>query len=230
MKETTKLKIMHIFFPNKCPCCKRVIPPLDLFCNECFEMFEQVSGERCKICFNLKEKCDCKNYPRFYFRSVAPFVYKLPLKNAIIHLKSIKDKRVAEFFAKYMVDIIAKKYKNVQFDAIIPVPIHKSRRRARGFNQTELLCAELSKVLNVPVMTNALVQPTKTQSQHTLNFKQRRQNVKNVYKANPIPIEIQRVLLVDDVITSSATINECSKVLRIEGVSKIYCVSAARTG
>ena len=229
MKETTKLKLLHIFFPNKCPCCKRVIPPLDLFCNECFEKFETVSGERCKICFNLKEKCDCKKYPRFYFRSVAPFAYKAPLKNAIIHLKSVNDKRLVEFFVKYMLDIIAKKYKNVQFDAIIPVPMHKSKRRLRGFNQSELLCFELSKQLNVPVLDKALVQKENTQSQHTLNFKQRRQNVKNVYKANPIPIEIQRVLLVDDVITSSATINECAKVLRIEGVSKIYCVSIART-
>ena len=229
MKETTKLKILHMFFPNKCPCCKRVIPALDLFCNECFEQFELISGERCKICFNLKEKCDCKAHPKFYFRSVAPFVYKSPLKNAILHIKWLKDKRVIEFFVKYMLDIIAKKYKNVQFDAIIPVPMYKKKFKRKGFNQSELLSNELSKQMSVPVLNNALVQQVEAKPQHSLTFKERRNNVKGIYKANPIPIEYQRVLLVDDVITSSATMNECAKMLRIEGVTKIYCVSVAKT-
>ena len=229
MRESTKLRLLHIFFPNKCPCCKRVIPPTDLFCNECFEKFDLIKGERCKICYNLKEKCDCKAHPKFYFRSVAPFVYKPPLKNAILHIKWFEDKRVVEFFVKYMLDIIAKKYKNTKFDAIIPVPMYKRKQRRKGFNQTELICDELSKQLNVPVLKKALIQYKASQPQHSLTFKERRKNVKGIYKANPIPIEIQRVLLVDDIMTSGATLNECAKVLRIEGVTKIYCASIAKT-
>ena len=229
MKETTKLKLLHIFFPNKCTCCKRVIPALDLFCNECFEKFELTSGERCKICFNLKEKCDCKSHPKFYFRSVAPFVYKAPLKNAVLHIKWFKDKRVVEFFVKYMLDIMAKKYKDVKFDAIIPVPIYKSKLKQKGFNQTQVICDELSNQLNIPVLDKALVQCKEAKPQHSLTFKERRENVKGIYKANPIPIEYQRVLLVDDIMTSGATLNECAKVLRIEGVTKIYCACIAKT-
>lgn len=230
MKESTKLKIYHCFFPNKCPCCKRVIPATDLFCKECFEGFKETDkGERCKVCFSLKTKCECKKYPKFYFRSIAPFKYQAPLKNAIISFKRIKNQRLAKFFAENIVNLIAKKYKNVKFDAIIPVPLHKSRKRQRGFNQSEMLCNELSKILEVPVLNNVLHQVKRAKSQHTLNFKQRRLNVKGIYQTVSIPIEYQRVLLVDDIMTSCSTLNECAKVLRIEGVTKIYCATIAKT-
>ena len=128
-----------------------------------------------------------------------------------------------------MLKTIKKRFKNVQFDAIIPVPLHKSRIKQRGFNQSELLCDELSKELHIPVIRNTLVQEKLAQSQHTLKFSERAKNVKGIYKTGHIPIEIQRVLLVDDIMTSGSTLNECAKVLRIEGVTKIYCISIAKT-
>lgn len=128
-----------------------------------------------------------------------------------------------------MAKVIEKKFKGVRFDAIIPVPLYKEREKSRGFNQSMILAQELSKIIGSPVMENALVQCKKANPQHTLKYKQRKDNVKGIYRAGKIPIECQRVLLVDDIMTSGATLNECAKMLRIEGVTKVYCVTVAKT-
>ena len=229
MNEKLKLKILHCFFPNKCACCKKIISPQQIFCKACKGEFEMTKGKRCKICFALKEKCDCQRNPKFFFRSVSPFVYKNSLCNALITLKRIKHKRLAKYFAVEIHKNIEKKYKNVNFDAIIPVPLYASRRKQRGFNQSMLLAKELSDIMRVPVMEKALVQHEKAKAQHTLRYKQRKDNVKGIYRAANIPIEYQRILLVDDIMTSGATLNECAKMLRLEGVTKIYCITAAKT-
>ena len=78
-------------------------------------------------------------------------------------------------------------------------------------------------------MKNVLTQKEEAKSQHTLSYKERLKNVKGIYRSGGIPIECQRVLLVDDIMTSGATLNECAKMIRLEGVTKIYCVTAAKS-
>lgn len=228
MNEDLKLKILHIFFPNKCACCKRIIKYDRLFCEKCENDFEKPQGKRCKTCFSLEEKCDCKRFPKFFFRSVSPFLYKNSAKAALLSLKRIKNKRLARFFAEEMYLTVIKKYKDVKFDAVIPVPLYKSREKARGYNQSLLLANELATMLKVPVSDKVLIRVKEAKPQHSLTHKQRRENVKGIYKAGGIPIECQRVLLVDDIMTSGSTLNECAKMLRLEGVTKIYCVTSAK--
>ena len=114
MNEDLKLKILHIFFPNKCACCKRIIKYDQLVCKECERDFEKPQGKRCKTCFSLEEKCDCKRFPKFFFRSVSPFLYKNSAKAALLSLKRIKNKRLARFFAEEMYLTVIKKYKDVK--------------------------------------------------------------------------------------------------------------------
>ena len=228
MKERIKLKILHWFFPNKCVSCRKVISFDGLFCKECESKLIRPSGKRCKICFATKEKCNCLKEPKFYFRATSPFIYKDSAKNAILKLKFIKHKRLADFFAANMKAVMDKKFKDVKFDAIFPVPLHKSRINQRGFNQSLVLANSLSKLINVPVIDNKLLRVKKGKNQHTLKFKERKENVKGLYKASNISINCQRVLLIDDIMTSGATLNECAKILRLEGVPKIYCITAAK--
>ena len=229
MNENLKLKFLHIFFPNKCPSCHKIIYYNDLFCSDCFKDLVLPKGERCKVCFSLKEKCDCNKNPKFYFRSISPFVYDKSVKNSLITLKRIKLDRLFEFYAEKMADMVNNKYKDVGFDAIIPVPMYKDKLKNRGYNQSELLAEKLSEKLNIPILKNVLTQKEEAKSQHTLSYKERLKNVKGIYRSGGIPIECQRVLLVDDIMTSGATLNECAKMIRLEGVTKIYCVTAAKS-
>lgn len=229
MRKETKLKLIHIVFPNKCPSCRRVISPCEIICDECLEKREIPFGKRCKVCFSKKEYCNCASKPKFFFRAVSPFVYKGSVKNALIYLKNKKSNRLAEYFAKEMVKSFDKNFPDVKIDAIIPVPLHKSKFKSRGFNQSELLADEISKLKGIPVFKNCLIQADKNTSQHNLKYKLRYENVKGVYRASGIPIDCQTVLLVDDIMTSGATLNECSKMLRLEGVAKIYCLTVAKS-
>lgn len=229
MRKDIKLKLIHIVFPNKCPSCRRVISPCEILCEDCFEKLKIPSGERCKICFSKKEYCNCASKPKFFFRAVSPFLYKDSVKNALLYLKNKKSNRLAEYFAKEMVKTFDKDFSDTKIDAIIPVPLHKSKLKSRGFNQSELLADEISKLKGIPVIKNCLIQAEKNTSQHNLKYKHRYQNVKGVYRASGIPIDCLTVLLVDDIMTSGATLNECSKMLRLEGVLKIYCLTVAKS-
>lgn len=229
MKQDLKLKLLHAVFPNKCPACHKVVLYNELFCKECLDKFDRPKGERCQTCFSLKEKCDCKKHPKFHVKSAAPFLYKSAAKDSLITLKKLKHKRLARFFADNMARTIETEFKDVEFDAIIPVPLHKDKLKSRGYNQSELLAEEISLILNVPVKSGVLIQKDKAKSQHTLAYKERHSNVKGIYRAGGVPIECQRVLLIDDIMTSGATLNECAKMLRLEGVTKIYCITVAKT-
>ena len=91
-----------------------------------------------------------------------------------------------------------------------------------------MLARNISEKLGVPFENKLLFQNKRTKSQHTLKYKQRLVNVKDAYKVANIPNDYKTVLLVDDVLTSGATINECAKKLRINGVQNVYCVTVAK--
>ena len=137
-------------------------------------------------------------------------------------------------YATYMADRMgrtaAQEYEGVLFDSIIPVPLHAVRRRERGFNQSEVLAAHLAETLGVPLLLDALRRSRPTPSQTKLNKKQRRQNIKDAFApGGPSPALANTVLLVDDVYTTGATMNECARVLVASGQAKtVYCLAFAR--
>lgn len=229
MNKDLKLKLLHAFFPNKCSSCKKIIVYNKLFCDSCFNELEILGGDRCEICFRLIENCDCNKNPKFYFRSISVYAYDNSAKKSLITLKRLKLDALFDFYAEKMAETVKKDYKAVEFDAIVPVPMYKHKKSLRGYNQSEILAKKLSQKLCVPILKNVLVQADPAKPQHTLNHKQRINNVKGIYRCSGIPIECQCVLLVDDIITSGATLNECSKMLRLDGVGKVYCITVAKT-
>jgi ComF family protein len=116
---------------------------------------------------------------------------------------------------------------NQKFNLIVPVPLHASRKRKRGYNQSEKFAAGLSKNLNIP-FSDALLRATKTETQTRKTKLKRWQNVSEVFQVKePELIRNQDILLVDDVITTGATIEACSQVLIEEGCSSISIASIA---
>lgn len=106
--------------------------------------------------------------------------------------------------------------------------MHKSRKRVRGFNQSEVLAERIAKILSLPII-NALSCVKSAHSQHKIkDYKERFKNVKGIYKANGA-FDGKTLLLVDDIMTTGATLNECAAVLLRAGADKIYCVTALRT-
>lgn len=114
-----------------------------------------------------------------------------------------------------------------QFDLVVPVP---ASNRSRGYNLPDLLARQIALALDTPLDCGALVKIRCTERQEGKTARQRMENVKNAYRAsNPASIEGKRVLLVDDVITTGATLSNCAKALRAAGALDVFAVTLAET-
>ena len=121
------------------------------------------------------------------------------------------------------------KFQGESFDTVIPVPLHESRFLERGFNQAELLGLTLSELAAIPLNVNALRRNRATQTQVGLDEKQRLRNVANAFQVMEEVID-QRILLVDDVCTSGATLVACARALRRAGAETISALTVSTTG
>ena len=130
-----------------------------------------------------------------------------------------------KFFQKYQ-----KTYLQFDFyDIIIPVPISKNRMKIRGYNQSELIAKELSNISNIRLENKILIKITNNIQQSLLDKDARAKNVQNVYKVtNYDKIFDKKILLIDDIYTTGATLNECAKMLKQAGCKKIDIFTIAK--
>lgn len=118
-----------------------------------------------------------------------------------------------------------------QNSVLIPVPLDKRKLKNRGYNQAEELAKELSKVMEVPLISNNLVKTIKTFPQIKLSAKEREENLKNAFSTKNLgQIQGKKIFLVDDVYTTGATMEECAKTLKESGAKSIWGIAFAREG
>lgn len=134
---------------------------------------------------------------------------------------------IANLLGKLMVNHIIQ-HKLQKPDAIIPIPLHVKRLRQRGYNQALEIAKPLSKQLNIPILTNHLVRNKHTRPQTDCTIKERKKNISNSFTVVNPP-QFQTIAIVDDVITTGATINEAAKVLKQNGVEQVFAWSCANT-
>lgn len=127
----------------------------------------------------------------------------------------IKDKKACEFLKDY--------------DIIIPVPIHKKRKKQRGYNQSELIARKIAKKLDLNIYSDVLIKTKNTKPQSLMGLGERRKNVKGVYFVeNKEKIRNKNVLVLDDIYTTGATANECMQILKTSGAKKVGIITIAR--
>jgi len=114
-------------------------------------------------------------------------------------------------------------------DAVAPVPLHPARRRERGYNQSELIAGHVGRVLGLVHLPDLLMRVRQTQTQTSFDADGRMRNVRDAFRLGEAAhaVDGKRVLLIDDVITTGATIKECARTLKAGGASKVYAASAA---
>ena len=129
-------------------------------------------------------------------------------------------------FSKEISKVVDAHFKDI--DIITAVPLHKLRKKERGFNQSEILASKIGKLIGVPYV-GLLVKFKKNKVQHSLPRLEREENVKNVYKAiNENKIKGKNILLCDDIVTTGSTLRECAKILFEAGANKVYCATTAK--
>ncbi len=221
--------IISAFFPKTCVCCGEPIEEEEELCEYCREMLYRFDPlTYCIRCSRKKRDCICKSRLFFYNACIAPFFNIAAAKQAMYRLKFSRKPFVARFFAEQMALCVKNEYRKVLFDVICYVPMPKKRERSRGYNQSRLLAQELSKILHIPVQHDLVVCHKRSAIQHDLPVNKRAQNVFGLYTCTK-DYDGKTVLLVDDIKTSGATLNECAKQLTIAGASAVYCVTGLIT-
>lgn len=186
-------------------------------CPECEKTSVKLGTDICGKCgralANEAEFCDtCIRNERAFVRARSCYVYEGAPKKFVYRLKFGGRRYLAAFIAEAMVD----RYLDCDFecDCVVAVPLSSKRKRKRGYNQAELIAEELSSRLKLPLIDGALVKTKENKSQAKLKRREREENVRGVYEVTaPEAFKGRRVLVVDDVMTTGATLGEVSRIL-----------------
>ncbi len=217
--------LVSAFFPKTCVCCGKIISESDELCDYCHEMIYRPDPlKRCIKCGLEKKNCECNKKVFCFDALIAPFYNTGVAKDAMYKYKFRKHESNADFFAKQMSICVENEYKNIHFDGITYVPLSKRKKLSRGFDQCEVLARKMSKILDIQFLPNALSCKHKSTSQHDMSIKEREKHVKGMYSYRYSNFG-RTILLVDDIKTTGATLNECAKQLLISGADRVYCVT-----
>ncbi|OGB76175.1 hypothetical protein A2476_02620 [candidate division CPR3 bacterium RIFOXYC2_FULL_35_7] len=212
--------ILDFLFPQKCLYCGQVG---SVVCQNCVSQLPFPKTQICPICYNpsLIGKTHDFCQKRYNLDGLTfCFYYDDKIKEAI---KKIKYRNlfsyVDELVARGISKLDLEQFKDFM---IIPVPLHEKRLKSRGFNQAEIIGKVLSGKLNIQLRTDILKRVKDTSSQVKLNKKAREENIKDAFTVNSkVKFKNMKALLVDDIFTSGATLNECAKILKKAGVQKV---------
>lgn len=200
------------------------------FCEPCILDLPQLPINHCPICLwpvPTSEICGaCLNKPPAFTRTIAALRYSFPV-DALIHaLKYRTYLSLASILANLLVETL--KATNTLPDVIIPMPLHPIRLRERGFNQAMEISRYISKSMEIIVLPDSCSRIKHTLPQTGLPWKDRQRNIRSAFNCK-IDLSGKHVALVDDVMTTGATLNELAKVLRKHGAIEISNWVIART-
>lgn len=218
-----------IFFPNRCIFCEKLMPPFDSVCDACDEELPWIKDEICVNCGAEVKNCECKKRHGNYYEAIAGvFYYKGNVKKALLRFKYNSDVNAGKTFAHLMAKTCNERFSDTKFDYVAYIPMDKKRERSREYNQSRLLARDVSKELGVPFGDNLLIKLFPTDIQHERSMLERKGNLLGAFDVNSdFDVAGKNVLLVDDIKTSGATLNECGKMLYLNGANYVFCLTAA---
>ena len=234
-------RILHFLFPSACDTCNVRLSERDLplFCRPCWETIRFITGPTCAVCGipntlavgaanDAKNEChSCRESPPNYDTATAMFRYEGLLADAVQRMKYRSRTSLIGPLTSLM---CAHLDHTNPVDAVLAVPLHINRLRKREFNQSLSLAKPVARQLGVPLLIDSLVRIRQTPPQTTLEWKDRRSNVRNAFAVRkPEDVEKKALLLVDDVLTTGSTVNECARTLRNAGAKSIHVLALART-
>jgi ComF family protein len=217
---------LDLLFPPRCVGCNQ---PGTIWCQKCIQSVATISGRLCISCgLPLKEgdlciSCQSETSP-FQVRSYA--WYRGPLRRALLHLKYRPDRRLSDWFADRLAEIV--KQESWPRMTVLSVPLSKNKYHRRGYNQVDLIASSLARKLDLPYQSNTLRRVRDTRSQVGLSQEARKYNVQGAFVAEYRKVQGASILLVDDLFTTGATISACAQALMLADVEKIFALTIAR--
>ncbi len=219
-----KINILNAFldalFPPRCLLCDEVLTPDVFLCDECSDKLKIDTRTRCIKCGNKKSACECDKFIYLFDGAVSPYFNSGPPKDAYYKYKFDKSVRSSRFFAERMAESVNEHFANIKFSFITRVP----RNKGSKFDHTKYLCDDLSECLSLEYKDILRTTDKERETQHRLSLFDRFSNVDNAYEVIA-PCDNKTVLLLDDIKTTGATMNECARRLKMAGAREVYCIS-----
>lgn len=230
-------RLFDFILPKRCLLCGKIMPYSNSLCTECFDKIKFISVPYCQHCGKslvgenidglFCSQCLSKKDPFRLCRSA--IIYDNDSKKLLLDFKFADHIENKKILSQWLY-IAGKDIFKEGADAIIPVPLHYSRLFQRKYNQSAILAAELSKIVNLPVYYKVLKKAKSTLPQVQCNAKQRHKNVRGVFKVTHADgIKNKRIILIDDVYTTGSTMRECAKALKKAGAKSVDVLTIART-
>jgi ComF family protein len=234
--------LASVVFPAPCRICGQTLATASRIpiCEDCLDGFERISEPMCACCGRpfaslaaaqsaqpLCRLCRVNFYAFERARSFA--VYDDALSEAIVLLKYEEVARLGDWFAAHLSRIVSQAPADWRADVVVPVPLHPERQRERGYNQAELIARPLAKRLDLKMEPRLLVRTKPRPPQLVLSRTEHWKSVRGAYATRAgLQVDNLRVLLVDDVLTTGATLDACARALQKAGAAAVFGLTVAR--
>ena len=243
--------LVSVFFPGGCRLCERLLTRASRLpiCEECLGSFPALPARVCSICGSPaiatstldvspvagdpstadRQTClACADRTYRFERARSYAAYRGPLVGAIVLLKFERIDPLAAYFGNRLASLAIRD--NLTADIVVPVPLHRTRERERGFNQAELIAREAARRLSLPLKPILLMRIKARPDKHILTLDERWRITRGAFATRPgSQVDNKRVLLVDDVMTTGATLDACAAALLEAGAKSVVGLTVART-
>lgn len=229
--------VIDLLYPRRCPVCGEIVEPRGaLACTACYLKLKRIEEPRCKKCSKPieseeNEYChDCEAKQHHYIKGYALWVYDNTMKKSISDFKFHGRREYGDFYIDEITNRYGSWIKEIDPDVLVPIPIHKSKRIQRGYNQADILAKGIGAKLDIAVLSHLLYRDKKTLPQKLLNDKERLRNLEKAFTYSKEESarflgKIHKVMLVDDIYTTGSTIEACTNILLNNGIDEVYFIS-----
>jgi len=234
--------VVSVFFPAGCRICDKLLTGASRvpICSECLDSFPAPPDKKCEVCGQsiacmtstedqalVCRACQQKMYAFERARSYG--IYEGPLVQAILLLKWERMEPLGAWFAGRLAEMALRESQSMAADIVVPVPLHRDRERSRGYNQAGLISKPLARELGLPHKAVLLIRTRPRPPKQVLTLEERWESVRGAFATRPgSQVDKKRVLLVDDVMTTGATLDACARALLESGAKSVLGLTIAR--
>lgn len=222
---------IELILPDLCLNCNARLDKKFL-CSKCENSLEFLSKDICEFCGKPLEKdkyCQCRNGNFLFDKARSVFVFNDILRNIIHSMKYEESTSIGTYLGNLAAVYLKKFSPFEKIDIVSPVPLHRVKKRIRGYNQSEYISRKIAKEMNWKHLPTLIKRIRFTDTQTRLSAKAREKNVSNAFGLNSgHNINGKNILLIDDVFTTGSTANSITRYLKENGVNKVYVLTVAR--
>lgn len=232
-------RLLDFIWPRECEVCHRPVDrPGRYVCSECLMRLPFIPTEGCcRKCgrdvpeLDREFRCqDCRESRPSFDRAASALRFAVDAREMLVAFKSKNHLWLRNDFADWLEATARARFLVEEIDLVVAMPSTWKRRYDRGYNQCDYLAAPLAKRLGVAFVKRAIKRTGNPKRQSTLSEEERKENVKGTFLVRkPAAVAGKTVMVVDDVMTTGATLSECAKALKVAGAKRVWCISLLRS-